>query len=650
MKREYHSSKSSLSWKISWRLRLVRDACLTFAYESRRRFGRCFGRRSLYTPGRTVANPFIDASNGVGKHDKSVALRNVFAQAEFEKHLLNFEPNKETVLIVTHEVSRSESAILVQRIGAALRQQYNLIVLTLQGGTLRNEIIAAGHLVLGPLSEEQRSPGFLTQLVAEIARRTPVKFAIVNSIQSSIALSALWESDIANVHLIHELAGETRPKGQFRISALFSGERIFPSKLVRDAATAETPDETSKPGLILPHNICVPHGNVVSATADVTERKQIHSKPASFPQDELCFKSFIERLDTVTRQCASKKEQEKVDRLVISKSNLFDVDFFRSPLGEVKQDDPVKSYVSAFSSGIKPRKATPGFHPATYQEHNDVDGRDPLAHYIDSGRPSGPWNFEVIRPGQTSHASNSLKVGLHLHLYYDEMISDIVNRLRRVRSPMDLLVSVTNPAAGEVAQACLSDYSQGRVDVRVFDNCGRNLGPLLSGFGKTILERYDIVGHIHTKKSVGIYSSEAFVQHWVKFLYANLLADEHAMADTILQRMTADDSIGLVFPDDPHIFGWASNLPYALDLSRRMGIQKTMLPKMTFNFPVGTMFWARTIALGPLFELGLSWDDYPAEPLPCDGSLLHAIERLLPCVAKNAGFRCVLTHVPGITR
>ena len=149
---------------------------------------------------------------------------------------------------------------------------------------------------------------------------------------------------------------------------------------------------------------------------------------------------------------------------------------------------------------------------------------------------------------------------------------------------------------------------------------------------------------------MGIYSGEAFVQHWVKFLYANLLADEHAMADTILQRMTADDSIGLVFPDDPHIVGWTDNLPYAVDLSRRMGIEKTMLPKMTFNFPAGTMFWARTIALGPLFELGLSWDDYPAEPLPCDGSLLHAIERLLPCVAKNAGFRCVLTHVPGITR
>ena len=652
MKREYQIRKSSPSWKISWWLRFVRDACITFARESRRSFGRLPGRGSLCTAGRMVTNPFIDTSNSVGR-DKSAALRRLFAQCDFERHLLKFEPNKETVLLVTHEVSRSDSTILVQRIAAALRQQYNVIVLTLQGGTLRTGFIAAGHLVLGPLSEEQRSPRFMIRLLAEIASRTPVKFAIVSSIYSSVTLSAFWENDIAIVHLIHELAGETRPKGQFRTSALFSGERIFASKLVHDAAAAETPDETCKPGLIFPDSFWGPHESVVSVTADLTERKQIHSNllpPAGWPRDQPGFKSFIERLDTVARQCASKKEQEKIDRLVISKSNLFDFDFFGSPLSEVKGDDPVKSYVSAFSSGIKPRKAMPGFHPATYQEHNDVDGRDPLAHYIDSGLPSGPWNFEVIRPGQTFHPSKSLKVGLHLHLYYDEMISDIVDRIRRVRHPMDLLVSVTNQAAGDVAQACLRNYSQGSVDIRVFDNCGRDLGPLLSGFGETILDRYDVVGHIHTKKSVGIYSSESYVQHWVKFLYANLLADQYTMADTILQRMAADDSIGLVFADDPYILGWTGNLPYALCLAARMRIARAALPKTTFNFPAGTMFWARTMALAPLFELGLSWDDYPAEPLPCDGSLLHAIERILPTAVEKAGFRNVVTHVPRITR
>ena len=64
----------------------------------------------------------------------------------------------------------------------------------------------------------------------------------------------------------------------------------------------------------------------------------------------------------------------------------------------------------------------------------------------------------------------------------------------------------------------------------------------------------------------------AIAQAWRRFLYANLLADEEVMADTIIQRFAADDSIGLVFPDDPHIIGWGENLPYALELAKRIGI------------------------------------------------------------------------------
>ena len=50
------------------------------------------------------------------------------------------------------------------------------------------------------------------------------------------------------------------------------------------------------------------------------------------------------------------------------------------------------------------------------------------------------------------------------------------------------------------------------------------------------------------------------------------------------------------------------------------------------DFPVGTMFWARPEALAPLLRLGLNLDDYPDEPLPVDGTILHALERLLPLV------------------
>jgi lipopolysaccharide biosynthesis protein len=78
-----------------------------------------------------------------------------------------------------------------------------------------------------------------------------------------------------------------------------------------------------------------------------------------------------------------------------------------------------------------------------------------------------------------------------------------------------------------------------------------------------------------------------------------------------------------------------------------MGIEK--LPEH-FNFPVGTMFWARAEKLRPLFELSLTWSDYPAEPLATDGTLLHAIERIFPFLPSPVCTKNAVVNVPGLSR
>ena len=50
-----------------------------------------------------------------------------------------------------------------------------------------------------------------------------------------------------------------------------------------------------------------------------------------------------------------------------------------------------------------------------------------------------------------------------------------------------------------------------------------------------------------------------------------------------------------------------------------------------------------------LAGLDLCWDDYPSEPLPYDGTMLHALERLMPAVAHAVSRTSMVTHVPGIT-
>jgi lipopolysaccharide biosynthesis protein len=81
----------------------------------------------------------------------------------------------------------------------------------------------------------------------------------------------------------------------------------------------------------------------------------------------------------------------------------------------------------------------------------------------------------------------------------------------------------------------------------------------------------------------------------------------------------------------------------------QMGLRESRLPPH-FDFPVGTMFWARPAALAPFKRLGLSWKDYPREPVPYDGTILHAIERLVPFVAQGAGYTVATTYIRGVTR
>jgi len=193
----------------------------------------------------------------------------------------------------------------------------------------------------------------------------------------------------------------------------------------------------------------------------------------------------------------------------------------------------------------------------------------------------------------------------------------------------------------------LKIYSGRVADVRVVPNRGRDIGPLFTSFGRKWMDEYDVIGHLHSKKSADL-NDGTDGRIWFLFLLENMIGGHHAMADTILNQMEKDPSIGLVFPDDPYALGWAENYQYAESLCQKMGVHT--LPQGYLNFPVGTMFWARSKALEKLVDLGLNWEDYPVEPLPCDGSVLHALERLLPVVSEDAGYRTVATHVPGVTR
>jgi glycosyltransferase involved in cell wall biosynthesis len=363
-----------------------------------------------------------------------------------------------------------------------------------------------------------------------------------------------------------------------------------------------------------------------------------------FDQDK-----YFADLNRIGSKAAAAKKQEITDRKVIQESGCFDVSF-AYPLLTDEPDLALKYYTSSWRKGFFRRKPFSGFHPGIYTDFHPDVSCDPLAHFVKSGKPAGPWLLESIsaeNQQKIDQFSSPPKAALHIHLHYPDVAAELFSRLAGPGFQPDLFLSVTSEESKRQVQARISDTRLKPAAIRVVPNRGRDIGPLLTGFPEIFSSGYEFVGHVHGKKSVNLGSE--FARQWAVFLYENLLGGKAPMLDVIMRRMQADPTIGFVFPDDPHVVGWEANWSFAKELGERMGVGES-LRTGSINFPVGTMFWARTRALEPFLKLNLQWEDYPQEPLPYDGSMLHAIERLLPMVCESQGFRIAVTHTSGVMR
>jgi len=383
--------------------------------------------------------------------------------------------------------------------------------------------------------------------------------------------------------------------------------------------------------------------------ADPARARQVGDALAHVADTYFDMQAYVCALDAIGRDAGREIEEDRRRADEIIASGIARRDFLAPPSYAGSDADVVRlRYLRAWKAGFDHLKPRPGFHPGVYAEHHGAAVQpEPTLHYLRAGRPDGPWHHDVIvsEDGPLPIPADA-RVALQIHAYYAEFLPELLIRLGLNRFRPDLLISVPDAEVEAVARELTRDYPR-RVEIRIVPNRGRDFLPLLTTFAPDLLREYDIVGHVHTKKTADLHD-RVMIDRWRALLVENMLGSKSAMVDLILGRMYDDPRIGLVFPDDPNFVGWGENLPFAQALCARLGLDPA-LPQH-FSFPVGTMFWARVEALRPLFDLQLQAADYPAEPLPYDGSILHAMERLLPFVAEHQGYRCVLTNVTGLTR
>lgn len=244
---------------------------------------------------------------------------------------------------------------------------------------------------------------------------------------------------------------------------------------------------------------------------------------------------------------------------------------------------------------------------------------------------------EAPLPTAVPLAALDLRVGVMAHVFYPDLIEEFAQTLQCMPVPFVLLVSVIDAAAADRVKASMSRLPNlQQLSVKTVENRGRDIAPLLVAFHDEILE-LDVIGHIHTKKSLYTGSDQ---EQWRRYLLDSLYGSTQRLA-WILGMFQAMPKLGLVYPESHEsvplwAHTWLSNGTACDALASRLGI--ALEHNRYIDFPAGSMFWARVHALRPLFDLHLQLEDFPPEQGQVDGTLQHAVERMFGQITRHQGY------------
>lgn len=243
-----------------------------------------------------------------------------------------------------------------------------------------------------------------------------------------------------------------------------------------------------------------------------------------------------------------------------------------------------------------------------------------------------------------SYPSGPGTVGIHLHIHDSALAQEFLGYLRVFPAQFALYITYSRPESAAQLRCLFTPAllpGVREVEILHTPNRGRDIAPwlkIMDAYGP----RHELFCHIHSKRSAHLQGLAG--DDWRRYLLDNLLEPQSVHA--VLQAFAADTKLGCVFPSlfpplrngQTSLYGTPGQCFIIKTLLERMGFDGC-LPRRELFFSAGTMFWFRRDALRPLFDAGIDYADFPEEPLPPDGTLAHAVERVIPIVCSRNGYK-----------
>jgi lipopolysaccharide biosynthesis protein len=243
----------------------------------------------------------------------------------------------------------------------------------------------------------------------------------------------------------------------------------------------------------------------------------------------------------------------------------------------------------------------------------------------------GEWKKQFIAAPPTS------RVAVVVHVFYVDLVPQIIESLAAVPVPFDLIVTNSSGSPLELDTSALAQLD--RVQVFDIENHGRDILPLVSVVNAGLLDPYELVFKVHTKKSAW---REAHTElggsgdQWRESFFSELVGSA-GNVERVLNEFASDPALGIL-TSSGNVLGpdfWGGDFDIVGSLLRRIQMDVDF---DSLKFAAGSIYWVRGFLLQGLRAFELSADDFEDEEGQVDATTAHAIERILGIVAGEAGY------------
>ena len=264
-----------------------------------------------------------------------------------------------------------------------------------------------------------------------------------------------------------------------------------------------------------------------------------------------------------------------------------------------------------------------------------------FAGWIERGRGihSGGYPAAWAKRGDIPIA-HPMRIAAVVHVYYPDLLDEIVRQLAAIPVPFDLIA--TNASDSRITIDASRVPRASSILVLDVENRGRDLWPLAQLLNAGLLDPYQLILKVHTKRSDWREEHPELPgsgSAWRDRLLGSLLGSEANVA-AILDAYATSPELGLVTAEGS-VLGpefWGDNELVTANLLRRLELE---LEADRLTFAAGSIYWARGFVVQGLRALGLSAEDFEDEAGQVNATTAHALERLIGIVTLEAGLSLV---------